>query len=300
MKKILIPFLVFSAIVGCKKDSGSSSQLPADLKRVTKYSLIDYEKNVTANYSISYTDNQIIGEGVFTDVSGNVKETIKRVNTYQAGKLVEDTNYENAIPKERYLLTYDAEGNLSSKTLYVYKDKGDATKRTRVYTYTYAGGKVSEEEVSEKEPLSDEYKFKKIYKYSGNTIKVYEVSYDKTTGKYTDIDETSYTLYTYENNGNLLSEQSFRNNELSFSAETEYDNKISLNTVIGDANSTMPTGIPVAKNNVTKKTRTSYSGRRIISTDIQTYTYQYNNEGYPIERNYYYKGVQNSKITITY
>lgn len=276
MKKILIPFLVFSAIVGCKKDSGSSSQLPADLKRVTKSINTDFKKNETTTFTVSYTDNQIIMEGSRVDVSGNVKETIKEVYTYQAGKLVEETTHKNDVLSERNLFAYDAEGNLSSKTHYGYNDKGDNAQSTGVYTYTYAGGKVSEEEISEKEPTYVS-KRKKIYKHSGNTIKTHMVRYDNTTGQYADIDETSYTLYTYENNGNLLSEQYFYNNELRSSTKKEYDNKMSYNAImLGVSN---PTGIPIAKNNVTK---TTYSnGRSGVSVFVNTY--QYNSEGYPTE-----------------
>ena len=92
--------------------------------------------------------------------------------------------------------------------------------------------------------------------------------------------EVKYTLYIYDENGNIIETNFYQNGSLSFNDKYEYDN---MNNPLKQK-TTFNSIFNISPNNVVKHSQINY----MMGNDqsIVNYSYQYNNYGYPISCSY--------------
>ncbi|MBU0561504.1 MAG: hypothetical protein KJ799_18545 [Bacteroidetes bacterium] len=178
-------------------------------------------------------------------------------------------------------------GNLERRSEYEYNDNQYIIKENTFITYPGVPEySYNLNEYDEQGFLSNTFTYLKMfdstYELRSNTKYEYDVNKRliKSSIFNTDSVEVKYTLFNYDENGNVVETNFYQNGSLSFNDKYEYDN---MNNPLRQVTALFSV-YTISKNNVIKHSQINYMMGNDFSTTA--YTYQYNKYGYPISCSY--------------
>lgn len=292
MKKFLFSLSILSLVVGCTKDNGGNENQPAENQLVIP-------KKIVANYKAEEYKN-----GAMVEVDARDETTIEVVDN----KIVKNGNidYQNNEKISESEVAYTYAGNLITKEVETFKSfsGGNATPTVSTTEYTYSAGKLTKK--TEKSGSNDnavvtnyEYQGDKLVKtlmvredgyytvsrtitfnyLSETQIKVVRTSVSSGFGQVrTSTRETEYTLDAQKRVIKVVE----KNGEESTTTEYTYDDKNNLDAIDAFKAKTPESFLSpgLAKNNVVRE-KEIRKGSFFNSERTKTYTYTYNDKGYP-------------------
>lgn len=195
-------------------------------------------------------------------------ETYSTILNYNGNKIV------SAVSSDNYKTNYTYNGDVITKT----EDFDDKNVVETTTEYTYANGKLATSFVKES---GAPYDVKTVYTYNADgTVSFTDSNFNKTTGALVD-DGGRVGKYTYSA-GNLV-KKAYSYYGTEYTNTFEYDTKNNPVKNITGFSLLLDNEEDFCANNLLKRTSST-------STGIETHTYTYDVNGFPIEQKSFYNG----------
>ncbi len=197
-------------------------------------------------------------------------------------------------PQLKISYTYDNAGKLSKYTVFGFNPTSNAIEEQRSYTFTYAGGNVDKIEGFLVNSATPFIRYGYQYSTDGKVTKIIEENYSAGVNSEANFtyqpDNVVKVAYQYSNGGsfeyemqygneNVLADKTSRGAELCSNGVYTYDQQKNPFRMLGYVDYTL---LNMSTNNKLTE-NVNYVGCAFPSLIPQSYTYQYNSDGYPTE-----------------
>jgi hypothetical protein len=212
-----------------------------------------------------------------------------------------DVNGLDFVPEYRVQYSYDGSGSLERYTFFAYNPNTDKLEEQRHFRFTYEGGRVQKIEGYNNSSTDPYILYGYSYKPDGNVTKITEQNFDTgITGvasfAYQADTKTVKVTYGYSNGGsfeyeyiydggNILQDKTTRGSQLCSNGSYTYDHSINPFASLGYTDFVL---LNVSANNKLSED-ISYVGCGFPSFVPDSYTYEYNDRGYPTVATTIYK-----------